>query len=114
MPVKTFQVLSDNPSNDQVLHIFNHPHQLLVKLHLFVICCSFMLVNKKTVLNENRACVHVRWTEKSSNQIWFDWLIEFDASPQSFLEVSKKVCLSKGQNNETLLPAVTAISVLSL
>ena len=55
MPVKTFQVLSDNPNNDQVLHIFNHPHQLLVKLHLFVIFCSFMLVNKKTVLNENRA-----------------------------------------------------------
>ena len=55
MPVKTFQVLSDNPSYDQVLHIFNHPHQLLAKLHFFVIFCSFMLVNKKTVLNENRA-----------------------------------------------------------
>ena len=81
MPVKTFQVLSDNPSNDQVLDIFNHPHQLLAKLHLFVICCSFMLVNKKTVLNENRVRVHVRWTKKSGNQIWFDWLIEFDASP---------------------------------
>ena len=93
MHVKTFQVLSDNPSNDQVLHIFNHPYQLLVKLHLFAIFCSFMLVNKKTVLNENRACIHVRWTEKSSNQIWFNCLTEFDASPRSCLEVSKEVSL---------------------
>ena len=71
MLVKTFQVLSDNPSNVQVLYIFNHPHQLLVKLHLngCVICCYFMLVNKKTVLNENRVRVHVRWTEKSGKQI---------------------------------------------
>ena len=73
-----------------------------------------MLVNKKTVLNENRACVHVRWTEKSGNQIWLDWLIEFDASPQLLLKVSKEVCLFKGRNSKTALPTVTAISVLSL
>ena len=35
MPVKTFHVGSNNPNNDKELNIFNHPHQLLVKLHLF-------------------------------------------------------------------------------
>ena len=35
-----------------------------------------MLVNKKTVLNENRVYVHVWWTEKSGKQIWFNWLSE--------------------------------------
>ena len=64
MPVKAFQVRSDNSGNDKVLNIFNHPHQLLVKLH-------------------------VRWTEKSGNKIWFDWLIEYDAWPRSFSGVSK-------------------------
>ena len=48
-----------------------------------------MLVNKKTVLNENRVCVHVRWTEKCGNRISFDWLIESDVSPRSFPGVSK-------------------------
>ena len=43
-----------------------------------VVYCCFMLLNKKTVLNENRVRVHVRWTEKSGNQIWLDWLIESD------------------------------------
>ena len=43
MPVKTFQVPSDNPSNDQVLNIFNHPHLLLVKLHLFKWLCNMLL-----------------------------------------------------------------------
>ena len=58
-----------------------------------------MLVNKKTVLNENRACVHVQWTEKSGSQIWFNWLIEFDGSPQSCPEVSKEVCLFNTTQN---------------
>ena len=35
MPVKTFQIRSDDPSNYQILNIFDHPHQLLVKSHLF-------------------------------------------------------------------------------
>ena len=56
-----------------------------------VICCYFMLVNKKTILNENRSRVQVRWIEKSGNQIWFDWLIESDASPWSFPGVSKYI-----------------------
>ena len=73
-----------------------------------------MLVNKKTVLNESRVRVHIRWTEQSGNQICFDWLIEFDASPRSFPEVSKEVCLFTGPNNKTAFPAVTAISVLTL
>ena len=50
-----------------------------------------MFVNKRTwtVLNENCVRVHVRWTEKSGNQIRFDWLIESDAPPRSFPGVSK-------------------------
>ena len=44
-----------------------------------------MLVNKRTVLNETNVCFHVRWTEKSGNQIGFDWLTGSDESPQSFL-----------------------------
>ena len=50
--------------------MFNHPHQLLVKLYLngCVICSYFMRVNKK-LLNENRVRVHVRWTKKSGKQI---------------------------------------------
>ena len=74
MPVNTFHVRSNNRSNDQVLNIFHHPRQLLVKTHLFdscVIYCYFMLANKKTVLNETRVRIHVSWTEKSGN----DWLI---------------------------------------
>ena len=71
MHVKTFQVRSDNPSNDLVLNLFNHPHQWLHYIYLNgrVICCSFMPVNKKTVLNENRVRVNVRWTAKTGNQI---------------------------------------------
>ena len=49
-----------------------------------------MPVNKKTVLNENRVCIHARWTEKRGNQIRFDWLIESDASSWSFPGASKK------------------------
>ena len=73
MPVKTFQAQTDSPSTDKVLNTFNHPHQLLVELHLFlngcVICCYFMLVNKRTVLNQNRVPVHVQLTW-SWNQIY--------------------------------------------
>ena len=60
MPVKTFQVRSDNPSYD---------HQLMLRLHLFEwLGCSFMFVNKITILNEN--CVRVlRWTKKSGNKV---------------------------------------------
>ena len=66
MPVKTFQVRSDNPNNH-----WKYPHELMLALYLFgyLICCSFMFVNKRTVLNENCVRVHVRWTEKSGNQI---------------------------------------------
>ena len=49
-----------------------------------------MLLNKKTVLNENRVYVHVPLTEISGNQISTDSLIESVASPQSFLGVSKQ------------------------
>ena len=63
----------------------------MVKLHLLEWLCNKLLfhVNKKTVLNENLVRVHVRWTEKSGNQIGFNWPIEYDASPRSFLGVSK-------------------------
>ena len=50
-----------------------------------------MIVNKRTVLNETYVHIHVQWTEKSGNQISFDWLIESDKSPWSFLGVSKFV-----------------------
>ena len=71
--------------------MIKYPHQLIIALHLFgyVICFSFMLVNKRTVLSETYVSVHVRWTEKSGNQICFDWLIESDAPPRSFPAVSK-------------------------
>ena len=49
-----------------------------------------MLLNKKTVLNENRVYVHVPLTEISGNQISTDLLIESVASPRSFLGVSKQ------------------------
>ena len=49
-----------------------------------------MLLNKKTVLNENRVCVHVPSTEISGNQISTDLVIESVASPRSFLGVSKQ------------------------
>ena len=29
-------------------------------------------------MNENRVCVHVRWTEKNGNKISLDWLIDSD------------------------------------
>ena len=40
--------------------MIKHPHKLMLALLLsgYVICCSFMFVNKRTVLNEN--CVPVR------------------------------------------------------
>ena len=43
-----------------------YPHQLMLALHLFgyVICCSFMFVNKRTVLNENCVCVHCSMDRK--------------------------------------------------
>ena len=63
MSVKTFQVGSDNPSNDSVLIIFNHPYQC--NRCVF----SWMVVDKRTVLNENRERVHVRWTAKCGNEI---------------------------------------------
>ena len=41
------------------------PHQLKLRLHLFEwLGCSFMFVNKRTILNENCVRVHVRWTEQ--------------------------------------------------
>ena len=44
--------------------IIKYPHQLILTLHLYVISCSFMLVNKITVLNETYVRVHVRWRPK--------------------------------------------------
>ena len=52
-----------SPSNDQVLNIFNHPYQC--NAYVF----SSMVVDKRTVLNENRERVHVRWTAKCGNEI---------------------------------------------
>ena len=41
-----------------------------------------MVVDKRIVLNENRECVHVRWTEKHGNEIdligswkWFNFAV---------------------------------------
>ena len=34
-----------------------------------------MVVDKRTVLNENRERVHVRWTAKRGNEI--DWLVNW-------------------------------------
>ena len=57
----------------------------------YVICFSFMFVNERTwtVLNESCVRVHVRGTQKSGNQIWFDWVVESEAPPRSFPGVSK-------------------------
>ena len=53
--------------------MIKYPDQLMLGLHLFgyVICCSFMFVNKRTwtLLNESYVRVHVQWTQKSGNQI---------------------------------------------
>ena len=46
-----------------------------------------MVVDKRTVLNENRERVHVRWTGKRGNEI--DWSIECGVTPRSFPRVSK-------------------------
>ena len=43
MHVATFQVRGDNPSCDQVLNMSNHPHQLMIKLHLFEWLCDMLL-----------------------------------------------------------------------
>ena len=58
MSVKTFQVGRDNPSNT------NHPYQSNA-----YITFSRMVVDKRTVLSENRERVHVRWTAKRGNEI---------------------------------------------
>ena len=54
-----------------------------------------MFVNKRTVLNQNCVSVHVRWIEKSGNQILFNWLIESDSPPWSFPGASKKILQTK-------------------
>ena len=53
----------DNRSNDYVLNILNHPYQC--NAYVF----SWMVVDKRTVLNEDRERVHVRWTAKRGNEI---------------------------------------------
>ena len=50
--------------------MIKYPHQLMLRLHLFEwLGCSFMFVNKRTILNENCVRVHVRWTKKSGNKV---------------------------------------------
>ena len=64
MPVKTsrYEVI--------IQVMIKYPHQLIIKLHLFEwLGCSFMFVNKRTILNGNCARVHVRWTKKSANKV---------------------------------------------
>ena len=63
MSVKIFPVGRDNSSNDQVLNIFNHPYEC--NAYVF----SWIVVDKRTVLNENRKLVHVWWTAKRGNKI---------------------------------------------
>ena len=50
--------------------MIKYPHQLMPRLHLFEwLGCSFMFVNKRTILTENCVRVHVRWTKKSGNKV---------------------------------------------
>ena len=52
--------------------MIKYPYQLILALHLFgyVICCSFMFVNKRTwaVLNEGCVRVDVRWTQRAGTK----------------------------------------------
>ena len=48
-----------------------------------------MVVDKRTVLNENRERVHVRWTTKRGNEI--DLSIECGVTPRSFPGVSQNM-----------------------
>ena len=50
-----------------------------------------MLVNKKTVLNENYVRVHVRWIVKRGPKFDSIGLIESNLSPWSIPRVSKKI-----------------------
>ena len=66
MCVKTFQIGRDNPSNDKVLNIFNHPCQCNERLCIYLV---EWLSTRVTVLNENPERVHVRWTAKRGKEI---------------------------------------------
>ena len=48
-----------------------------------------MVVDKRTVLNENRERAHIRWTVKRGNEIDLIWSIECGVTPRSFPGVSK-------------------------
>ena len=47
--------------------MIKYPHQLMIRLHLFQwLGCSFMFVNKRTILNEN--CVRLSMDQKEREQ----------------------------------------------
>ena len=50
-----------------------------------------MAVDKRTVLNENRERVHVRWTAKRGKEIDLKWSIECGVTLRSFPGVSKYI-----------------------
>ena len=54
--------------------MIKYPHQLMLVLHLFgyVIWCSFMFVNKRTVLNENCVRVHIMFDKPKRAGTKFD------------------------------------------
>ena len=49
--------------------MIKYPHQLMFTLNLYE--CDMLLFHacqqENSILNENRVCVYVRWTEKSGN-----------------------------------------------
>ena len=48
--------------------MIKYPHQFILRLHLFEwLGCSFMFVNKRTILNE--IVYAVEWTKKSGNKV---------------------------------------------
>ena len=71
--------------------IMKYPHRLLLTLRLFEWLCNmlFHTCQQENCLNETYVRVHVRLTKKSGKQILFNWLMGSDASPRSFLRVSK-------------------------
>ena len=49
-----------------------------------------MAVDERTLLNENRERVHVRWTSKRGNEIGLIGQLNSGVTPRSFPGVSKK------------------------
>ena len=92
MPVKTFQVRSDNPSNDSVSTSIN-----AYLTFIWLICnVLFFHVRQQENCFEWKLCTCTHscsMDRKEREPDWFDWLVESDAPPRSFPGVSKEVSL---------------------